>query len=93
MPPSDEQNSGASENRALLPMMVLVTLALGWILVPFYGAIMWGAIIAMLFMPAHRRLMGHYKLQRTSAALWTMALILIVLILPLALLLIRPYKV
>ncbi len=86
MPPSDEQNSGASENRALLPMMVLVTLALGWILVPFYGAIMWGAIIAMLFMPAHRRLMGHYKLQRTSAALWTMALILIVLILPLALL-------
>ena len=86
MTPSEKQASGIFENRALLPMMVVVTLALGWILVPFYGAIMWGSIIAMLFLPVHRWLLERYKLQRTPSALLTMALILLVLILPLALL-------
>ena len=86
MTPSDEQAHGVSQNRALLPLMVVATLALGWILVPFYGAIMWGAIIALLFMPVHRRLLARYKWQRTPTALLTMALILVVLILPFALL-------
>jgi len=86
MTPSEKQASDVSENRALLPMMVIVTLALGWILIPFYGAIMWGAIIAMLFMPVHRRILVRLKGRRTSAALLTLALVLVLLILPLALL-------
>lgn len=86
MIPDKEQASGVFENRALLPMMVLVTLALGWILAPFYGAIMWGTIIAMLFMPVHRRMLVRLKGRRTFAALLTMAIVLVVLILPLAML-------
>ncbi|MBA3060006.1 MAG: AI-2E family transporter [Gammaproteobacteria bacterium] len=86
MTPTDEQASAAFANRALLPLMVVVTLALGWILLPFYGAIMWGAIIAMLFTPVYRRLLARLKWRRTRAALVTMLLILLVLILPFALL-------
>ncbi|MES2583889.1 MAG: AI-2E family transporter, partial [Pseudomonadota bacterium] len=74
------------KNRALLPLMVVVTLAMGWILVPFYGAIMWGAIIALLFTPVYRRMLARFKFRRTLAALVTMAVILVVLILPFALL-------
>ncbi len=86
MTPREEQSPGAFENRALLPLLVLVTLALGWILVPFYGAIMWGTIIAILFMPVHRRMLMRLKGRRTAAALLTLTVILVVLILPFALL-------
>ncbi len=82
----NEQTHSVMENRALLPLMVVVTLALGWILVPFYGAIMWGAIIALLFTPVYRRLLARLKFRRTLAALLTMTVILLVLILPFALL-------
>jgi len=86
MIPTDEQASAAFANRALLPLMVVVTLALGWILLPFYGAIMWGAIIALLFTPVYRRLLARLKWRRTQAALLTLLLIVLVLILPFALL-------
>src|SRR5665647_3733486 len=83
---SDEQASAAFKNRALLPLMVVVTLALGWILLPFYGAILWGSIIALLFTPVYRRLLARLKWRRTPAALLTLLLVLLVLILPFALL-------
>ena len=91
MTPYDENNSNEQiqmpiQNRALLPLMVVVTLALGWILLPFYGAIMWGAIIALLFTPVYRRLLARLRFRRTLAALVTLSVILLVLILPFALL-------
>lgn len=85
MNPSDDPVASL-KNRALLPLMVVVTLALGWILIPFYGAIMWGAIIALLSMPMYRRLLARFKGRRTAAALLTLLVILLVLILPFALL-------
>ena len=66
MIPTDEQATAAFANRALLPLMVVVTLALGWILLPFYGAIMWGAILALLFTPVYRHLLARLKWRRTS---------------------------
>ena len=84
---SNEQASEASTKyRALLPLLVGVTLALGWILLPFYGAIMWGAIIALLFAPVYRRLLVRLKGRPTLAALLTLLLVLLILILPSAVL-------
>lgn len=77
MTPIDEQAFAAFANRALLPLMMVVTLALGWILLPFYGAIMWGAIIALLFTPVYRHLLARLKWRRTQAAVLTMLLILL----------------
>lgn len=71
------------ENKALLLMLVAVTLAMGWILRPFSGTLMWSAIIALLFAPVYRRL--HHRLhgRHNLAALLTMAMVLLIVILPL----------
>ncbi len=69
----------------MLVLLILVGAALGWILLPFYGSIMWGAIIALLFAPLHRRLLPWLNGRRRSAALATLLFVLIIVILPLVL--------
>ncbi len=86
MNPSDENASAYLENRALLALLIAVSLALGWILWPFYGTILWGAIIALLFAPVYRWLLMRLKWRRTPAALLTLLLVLVVVVLPFALL-------
>ena len=44
------------EDRVLLVLLVAITLTLGWILLPFYGAVLWGLVGAVVFAPLHRRL-------------------------------------
>ncbi|WP_114973707.1 AI-2E family transporter [Rhodoferax ferrireducens] len=85
MKPSDENPSAYLENRTLSLLLVAVSLALGWILLPFYGAILWGAIIALLFTPLYRRLLPRVKKQRTLAALVTLLFVLLIVVLPLVL--------
>ena len=85
MKPPIEKPSGYLENKALLCLLVIVSLALAWILLPFYGTILWAAIIALLFVPLHRWLLSRLKRRRTLAALLTLATVLVIVILPLAL--------
>jgi predicted PurR-regulated permease PerM len=63
-------------------LLALSALALCWILVPFYGAIMWALIIAMLFMPVYRRLLPRVKQRRNVAAGLVMLLVMVVGVLP-----------
>jgi predicted PurR-regulated permease PerM len=67
MPPSDDHATAYLEKRTLLLLLVMVTLALGWILLPFYGAILWGLIIALLFRPLFRWLLPRLKGRPTLA--------------------------
>lgn len=76
---------GTLEHRMLQVLLVAVTLALGWILLPFYGPILWGAIIALLFAPLYRRLLRSLRGRRTLAALLTMVAVMLVVIVPFAL--------
>jgi predicted PurR-regulated permease PerM len=69
----------------VLLLLVAVSLALGWILWPFYGTILWGSVIALLFTPAYRRLLPALGGRRTSAALLTMLIVLVIVVLPFAL--------
>ncbi len=71
------------ENKALLLLLVAVTLAMGWILLPFSGTLMWSAIIALLFAPVYRRLLKRLRGRRNLAALLTLVLVLLIVILPL----------
>lgn len=82
-PDGDRATSGA--DGMLRFLTVLVTLALAWILLPFYGAIMWGVIIALLFVPLYRRMLPRLRRRRTLAALLTLLLVLVMVILPLVL--------
>jgi predicted PurR-regulated permease PerM len=85
MKPTDHEVSAYLEQRTLLVSLVIVTIALGWILLPFYGTILWASIIALVFAPVHRRLLGWLRHRRTLAALLTLLLALIVVVLPFAL--------
>ncbi|MDP1647665.1 MAG: AI-2E family transporter [Rubrivivax sp.] len=84
MPP-DENTPAYLENRALLLLLFAVSLAFGWILLPFYGTILWACIIALLFAPVYRWLLVRLKRRRTPAALLTLLIVLVLVIVPLVL--------
>ncbi len=85
MNPTDPNAHSASEHKALLWLLIVVTLAFWWVLLPFYETILWGSIIALLFAPLHRRLLPHLKHRRNAAALLTLAVVVVIVIIPLAL--------
>jgi predicted PurR-regulated permease PerM len=74
------------EDKAFLALLVAVSLAFAWILWPFFGAVLWAVILAILFAPPYRRLLKSKRPRRTLAALATLGVILVLVILPLTLL-------
>lgn len=72
------------QNRTLLLLLAIVTLAFAAILWPFNGAVFWGVVLAILFAPLHRRLLRHMPGRPNLAALLTLGLCLLVVILPMA---------
>lgn len=79
-------NSPALEHKAFLWLLVAVSAAFAWILWPFYGAVFWGAVLAIIFAPVYRRLLVRFNGRRTLAALATLSIILLMVILPMTLL-------
>jgi predicted PurR-regulated permease PerM len=82
----DESPLAYLELRALLLLVVAASLALAWILLPFYGTLLWSAIIALLFAPLHRRLLLRLRHRRTLAALLTVLISVVIVVVPFALL-------
>jgi predicted PurR-regulated permease PerM len=74
-----------AKNKALPVLLAVASLALGAILLPFYGAIMWGSIIALLFTPLYRWCLPRVSQRRNMAALLTLLVVLIIVVLPLGL--------
>ncbi|MEO8202314.1 MAG: AI-2E family transporter [Betaproteobacteria bacterium] len=73
------------ESKAFLWLLVLVTVAFVYILLPFYGAVLWGTAMALVFAPLHRHFVSFTGGRRTLAALVTVFFILCLVILPLML--------
>ena len=73
------------EDNAFLLLIIAVSLAFAWILLPFYGAVLWGTVIAILFVPLHRRLLESMKQRRNLAAFFTVMIIIAIVILPMTL--------
>ncbi len=78
-------SSSLLQNRTLLFLLALVTAAFGAILWPFYGAVFWGVVLAILFAPLHRRLLARMPRRPNLAAFLTLCLCLLVVIIPTAL--------
>jgi predicted PurR-regulated permease PerM len=78
-------NTPQLQEKTFLFLLVGVTLAFGWILWPFYGAVFWGAVLAILFAPFYRQMLARMNQRRNLAALVTLLLCLIIVIFPLAL--------
>lgn len=65
--------------------MLACALALGWILQPFWGAILWAVIIALIFLPLYHRLRRRLHGRRELAAALVLGLVVLIGVLPLVL--------
>ena len=72
------------DDRTFLLLLFAVTLAFGWVLYPFYGAVLWAIIIAVIFAPENRRLLAAMPGRQNLAALLTVLLVIAIVLLPLA---------
>ena len=82
--PDPPPNTPAMQDKAFVLLLVLATLGFFWILWPFYGAVFWGVVLAIVFMPLNRRLIKRFGMKPTWAALATLLVVLVLVILPLA---------
>ena len=71
------------ERGAFLLLLSAITVAFCWVLLPFAGAVMWSVALAILFTPIYRRMVQRMKGRRNLAALVTLTVALVIVILPL----------
>ncbi|MGI4846862.1 MAG: AI-2E family transporter [Janthinobacterium lividum] len=76
-------NSPDFQRKTFIALLIAVSIAFVWILLPFYGAVFWGVVLAILFAPGYRRLLALMGGRANWAALTTLVLCLVVVILPL----------
>jgi predicted PurR-regulated permease PerM len=76
--------SSSLEDKTFVLLLLLVSLAFFWVLWPFYGAVFWGAVLAILFNGLFVRLLRRLARRRTLASLLTVLIILVLVILPVA---------
>jgi predicted PurR-regulated permease PerM len=72
------------ENQSFLILLLAVTLAFAWILQPFYGAVLWAIVGAVIFAPLNRALLRSTRGKSTLAAAVTILIVVAMVILPLA---------
>ncbi|WP_027578792.1 AI-2E family transporter [Bradyrhizobium sp. Ai1a-2] len=72
------------EDQGFLLLLFVVTLAFAWILQPFYGAVLWAIVVAVIFAPVNRRILRSVGGRETLAASITVLLIIAMVLLPLA---------
>lgn len=73
------------EDRALLLLVIAVSLAFAWILWPFFSAVLWATVLAIVFAPLYRRILRSIGQHPNFASLATLLIIVGLVILPLSL--------
>ena len=71
------------EDKAFLLLLAGVSAAFLLIVWPFYGAVFWAIVLAVLFMPLYRLTLRWMRHRPTIAALVTVLLVVLIVILPL----------
>ncbi|MNB59320.1 putative inner membrane protein [compost metagenome] len=75
-------NDKSLQFKSLTVLLLLVTVAFIWILLPFYGAVFWAVILGIVFAPMQRRLQAKFGWQRNLTSLCTLSVCLVIAILP-----------
>jgi predicted PurR-regulated permease PerM len=68
-------------------VVILATLAFGWLLLPFYGAILWASILAVVVDSANKRFIRILNGKRTGAAALSVLTCVCIVVLPSAVIL------
>ena len=69
---------------SFLLLLTIVTIAFLWILLPYSGAVFWGVVFAIIFAPLQSKLLRATKGKPTVAALLSLLVIVLMVLLPLA---------
>ncbi len=70
------------ENGTFLLVVVLVTALFAWLTLPYFGAVLWGVVAAILFTPLYRKLAAMFRGRRNLAAGVTLVILLCLVIVP-----------
>ena len=75
------------EHKAFLLLLALVTVAFCWLLMPFYGAVFWAVILAIVFQPLQRVFERRFGMRSNLAAALSVLVCIVIAIIPMALIL------
>ena len=75
------------EHKAFLLLLALVTVAFCWLLIPFYGAVFWAVILAIIFQPMQAMFERRFGLGSNAAAAMTVLVCIVIAIIPMAVIL------
>ena len=70
------------EDRVFLGFVVVASLAMAWIASPFYGAVLWALVTAIVFAPVNDRLMLRMPTHRNTAAGLSLIMVILLVIVP-----------
>ena len=74
----------SQQHKAFLLLLALVTAAFFWLLVPFFGAVFWAVILAIVFQPMHRRFLLWVGGRANLAAMLSVFACIVIAIIPTA---------
>ncbi len=78
-------NTPTLKRIVFLLLLTLITVAFGWVLKPFFGAVFWAMTLALMFDPIYQRVRNTLRGRSNLAALITLLICLVIVILPMAL--------
>ncbi|BAQ17143.1 AI-2E family transporter [Methyloceanibacter caenitepidi] len=81
---SRDVEKGALQDKVFVLLLVLVSLAFAWILLPFYSAVLWAVILALVFSPVQRWFIGRLPNQPNLATFLTLLSIVGIVLVPVA---------
>lgn len=70
------------ERASFYILLTLVTIAFAWLLLPYYSAVLWGVILAVIFHPVQQKLVLLFKGRRNIAALVSVLMCICLVIIP-----------
>lgn len=70
------------EDKAFLWLLVLTSIAFAWVIQPYFGAVLWGVVTAIIFAPVQRRLRSWFGRRAGLAAVATLILVILLVIIP-----------
>ena len=73
------------EHRAFLLLLTVVSVAFFWLLLPFYGAVFWAVILAIVFQPLQRNFEYRFGSRSNLAAFLSVMVCIVIAIIPMTL--------
>lgn len=73
------------ERASFYILLTLVTIAFAWLLIPYYSAVLWGIILAIIFYPVQQWLVRMLRGRRNIAAMLSVLMCICLVIIPMLL--------